>query len=77
MGAAEQRAAALAQRSTADEAAELGPASAAVSAALGALSHGASESCEPAFLNLKSRLFGLSGLSGRSDTFNVASCPGM
>ena len=46
LGAAEQRAAALAQRSAADGAAELDPASAAVSAALGVLSHGGSSSCE-------------------------------
>lgn len=44
MNAAEQRAAALAQRSAADEAAELDPASAAVSAALGILSRGGAES---------------------------------
>ena len=40
MAAGEQRAAALAQRCVADEAAELEPASAAVSAALGVLSRG-------------------------------------
>ena len=46
MGAAEQRAAALAQRTAADGAAELDPASAAVSAALGVLSQGGSSSCK-------------------------------
>ena len=54
MGAAEQRAAALAQRSAADEAAELDPASAAVSAALGILSHGGSNSCKLLNLCIKS-----------------------
>lgn len=54
MGAAEQRAAALAQRSAADEAAELDPASAAVSAALGILSHGGSNSCKLPNLCIKS-----------------------
>lgn len=47
MGAGEQRAAAQAQRSTADEAAELDPASAAVSAALGVLSRGGEPEGEP------------------------------
>ena len=47
MGASQQRAAALAQRSAADEAAELEPSSAAVSAALGVLSRGGTSSGEP------------------------------
>ena len=46
MAAGEQRAAALAQQCAADEAAELEPASAAVSAALGVLSRGGEASGE-------------------------------